>query len=48
MTKEQKQEFFDKLVDLCKSLEGETDNVSNSLRANAVSIMTMLLKEDAQ
>ena len=45
MTKEQRREYYDELVKLCKSLEGKTDNISNCLRANAVSTMTMLLTE---
>lgn len=45
MTKEQRRQYFDELVKLCESLKGKTDNISNCQRANAVSIMTMLLKE---
>lgn len=45
MTKEQRREYYDELVKLCESLKGKTDNISNCLRANAVSTMTMLLTE---
>lgn len=45
MTREQRREYYNELAKLCESLEGKTDNISNCLRANAVSTMTMLLKE---
>lgn len=45
MTIEQRREYYEKLKRLCESLRGKTDNISNCLRANAVSTMTMLIKE---
>lgn len=45
MTREQRREYYNELVKLCESLKDKTDNISNCLRANAVSTMTMLLKE---
>lgn len=45
MTKEQRRQYFDELAKLCESLKGKTDNLSNCMRAYAVSTMTVLLKE---
>ena len=45
MTIEQRREYYNELVKLCESLKDKTDNISNCLRANAVSIMAMLLIE---
>lgn len=45
MTIEQRREYYNELVKLCKSLEGKTDNLSRCMRADAVSTMIRLLKE---
>ena len=45
MTKEQRREYYENLKQLCESLKGKADSISNCLRANAVATMTMLLKE---
>lgn len=45
MTIQERRKYYESLVQLCESLKGKTDNISNCMRASAVSTMEMLLKE---